>query len=89
MTRFGKVMAVFMVTCLSFYALWFFGVLPKENIKELASPAMESLNQLASWLQVKARLLANIIIQKFFRRGGGPQRLDHLRGELSYSQKKL
>jgi hypothetical protein len=42
MTRLGKVMAVFMVTCLSFYALWFFGVLPKENIQELASPAMES-----------------------------------------------
>ena len=47
MTRLGKVMAVFMVTCLSFYALWFFGVLPKENIKELASPAMESL---INWL---------------------------------------
>ena len=66
MTRFGKVMAVFMVTCLSFYALWFFGVLPKENIKELALPAKESLNQLASWLEVKVRFLANIIIQKFF-----------------------
>ena len=28
-----------------------------ENIKELASPAMESLNQLASWLEVKVRFL--------------------------------
>ena len=64
MTRLGKVMAVFMVICLSFYALWFFGVLPKENIKELV--ATESLNQLASWLEVKVRFLANIIIQKFF-----------------------
>jgi hypothetical protein len=66
MTRPGKVMAVFMVICLSFYALWFFGVLPKENIKELAMLATESLNQLASWVEVKVRLLANIIIQKFF-----------------------
>ena len=66
MTRLGKVMAVFMVTCLSFYALYFFGVLPEESIKELASPAMESLNQLAAWLEVKVRYLANIIIHKFF-----------------------
>jgi hypothetical protein len=66
MTRFGKVLAVFMVTCLSFYALLFFGVLPKENVKELASPAIENLNQLASWMEVKVRFLANIIIQKFF-----------------------
>ena len=53
MTWLGKVMAVFMVTCLSFYALWVFGVLPKENIKELTSTAMENLNQLASWLGEK------------------------------------
>ena len=66
MTRLGKAMAVFMVICLSFYALWFFGVLPKENIKELASPAMESLNKLTSWLEVKIRFLANIINHKFF-----------------------
>ena len=66
MTRPGKVMAVFMVICLSFYALWFFGVLPKENIKELAMLATESLNQLVSWLEVKVRFLAYILIQKFF-----------------------
>jgi hypothetical protein len=47
MTRLGKVMAVFMVICLSFYVLWFFGVIPKEKIKELTSPAMDSLSQLA------------------------------------------
>ena len=66
MTRLGKLMAVFMVACLSFYALWFYGVLPEENIKELASPAMESLNKSVSWLEVKVRFLANIIIHKFF-----------------------
>ena len=66
MTPLGKVMAVFMVSCLSFYALWIFGVLPEENINELASPAIESLNKLTSWLEVKVRFLANIIIQKFF-----------------------
>ena len=66
MTWLGKVMAVFMVTCLSFYALWIFGVLPKENIIELASPVIESLSKLASWLEVKVRFLANSIVQKFF-----------------------
>ena len=66
MTRLGKVMAVFMVICLSFYVLWFFGVIPKEKIKELTSPAMDSLSQLALWLESKVRLLGSIIIQKFF-----------------------
>jgi hypothetical protein len=66
MTRFGKVMAIFMVIWLSFCALWLFGVLPKEKIKELTSPAMESLVQLASWLKTKVSFLLDIIIQKFF-----------------------
>ncbi len=66
MTRIGKVMAVFMVVWLSFCALWLFGVLPKENIKELTSPAMESLIHLISWLKVKTRFLLDIVIQKFF-----------------------
>jgi predicted MPP superfamily phosphohydrolase len=66
MTRFGKVMAIFMVIWLSFCALWLFGVLPKEKIKELTSPAIESLVQLASWLKRKVSFLLDIIIQKFF-----------------------
>ena len=66
MTRLGKVMAVFVVICLSFYALWLFGVLPKEKINELASPAMEKLIQLVSWLKVKVLSLLEIVIQKFF-----------------------
>jgi hypothetical protein len=68
MSRSGKVMAVFMVICLSFYALWLFGVLPEERIKELASPAMEKLIQLVSWLKVKIVSLWDIVIQKFFSR---------------------
>jgi hypothetical protein len=68
MTRFGKVMAVLMIICLSFYALWLFGALPKEQIKELASPAMEKLIQLGSWLKVKIVSLWEIVIQKFFGR---------------------
>ena len=68
MTRFGKVIAVLMIICLSFYALLLFGVLPKEQIKELASPAMEKLIQLGSWLKVKIVSLWEIVIQKFFGR---------------------
>ena len=68
MTRLGKVVAVFMVICLSFYALVLFGVLPEERIKELASPAMEKLIQLVSWLKVKIVSLWDIVIQKFFSR---------------------
>ena len=68
MSRLGKVMAVFMVICLSFYALWLFGVLPKEKINELASPAIGKLIQLVSWLKVKIVSLWDIVIQKFFSR---------------------
>ena len=67
MTRFGRVMAVFVVIWLSLCALWLFGVLPNEKIKELTSPAMESLVQLASWLKTKVSSLVGFIIQKFFR----------------------
>jgi len=66
MTRLGKVMAVLVVICLSFYALLLFGVLPKEDIKELASPAMGKLIQLVSWLKVKIVSLWEIVIQKVF-----------------------
>ena len=66
MTRFGRVMAVFMIIWLSFCALWLFGVLPKEKIKELTSPTLESLVQLSSWLKTKVSSLLDIIIQKFF-----------------------
>jgi hypothetical protein len=66
MTRFGKVMALLMIICLSFYALLLFGVLPKEQIRELASPAMEKLIQLGSWLKVKIVSLWETVIQKFF-----------------------
>ena len=66
MSRFGKVMAVLMIIFLSFYALLLFGVLPKEVIRELASPAMEKLIQLVSWLKVKIISLWDIVIQKFF-----------------------
>jgi hypothetical protein len=66
MTRFGRVMAFFVVIWLSLCALWLFGVLPNEKIKELTSPAMESLVQLASWLKTKVSSLVSFIIQKFF-----------------------
>ena len=66
MTRFGKMIAVFVVIWLSFCALWLFGVLPKETVKELTSPAMASLVQLASWLKTTVSFLLEIIIQKFF-----------------------
>ena len=66
MTRLGKVMAVLMVICLSFFVLLIYGVLPKEKIKDLASPAIENLKQLALWLEVKVRFMVALIIQKFF-----------------------
>jgi hypothetical protein len=66
MTRFGRVMAIFMVIWLSFCALWLFDVLPKEKIKELTSLAMEGLVQLASWLKTKVSFLLDLIIQQFF-----------------------
>lgn len=66
MTRFGQVMAVLMIICLSFYVLWFFNVLPKEKIKEFASQAMEKLIQLVSWLKVKAHSLWERVMEKFF-----------------------
>jgi len=66
MTRIGKVGAVLMVIWLSFCVLWFYGVLPEEKIKELASPAMEKMIQLFSWLKVKVLSLWEIVIKKFF-----------------------
>jgi hypothetical protein len=66
MTRFGRVMAVFVVIWLSFCALWLFGVLPEEKIKELMSSAIESLVQLTSLFKTKISFLLKIIIQKHF-----------------------
>jgi hypothetical protein len=71
MTRFGKATAFLMIICLSFYALLLFGVLPKEQIKEFASPVIEKLIQLGSWLKVKIISLWEIVIQKFFSRSKG------------------
>lgn len=68
MTRFGKVMAVLMIICLSFYALLLFGVLPKEQIREFVSPAIEKLFELGSWLKVKTVSLWELVVQKFFNR---------------------
>jgi hypothetical protein len=66
MTFFGKVIAVFMVIWLSFCALWLFDVLPKEQIKELASLSLESMIQLVSWLKMKVASLLDSAVQKFF-----------------------
>ena len=53
MARFGKVMAVILVLWLSFWALWFFGVLPAEEIRGLASRAVNSLVGMALWIRTK------------------------------------
>ena len=57
MARSGKVMAVILVLWLSFWALWFFGVLPAEEIKGLASRAVNGLVGMALWIRTKLHVM--------------------------------
>jgi hypothetical protein len=66
MTRFGKIMASFMVIWLSFCALWLFGVLPKEKIKRINFASYEKFGSTGIVVKNKSQFSVGHYYSKVF-----------------------